>query len=438
MSSSTPRVSVIVPSAERIDLLEACLRSLVKNGPTSIPFEVIAIHHLDRAKIPASLAGLELDLRLVHSPVNLGLAGSGNRGRALARGELLVLLHDDAEIEPGWLEALVETADAHPEAGAVGSKVLFPDGRLQSAGMILWGDGVTSPPWVGAAPAATAFSELRAVDYCGTSSLLVRAATWDAMGGLEEECFPAYYVDVNLAMHVRRLEQSVLYEPRSVIRHHQGASGELRFRRFVTDRNREPFLTRWSRELEDHEPRIGDPGEAQEEAIARAVARANEMGRRACVNGAPAAPPEGNAALREWPVTLHERQNLERHLALLEDYTVHLTAVLGETATRAEAAQAALATLEQTSAREAQGSATREQALLGAHERITVLERKLAAELERSRERDSAGILERARLHAAAAASQAELQRITSLASWRLYTRLLPILKRLRAGGSKP
>src|SRR5262249_11859966 len=157
---------------------------------------------------------------------NLGLAGAGNRGRALAKGELLVLLHDDAEVEPGWLEALVEAADRHPEAGAIGGKVLFPDGRLQSAGMILWRDATTSPPWTkGTTPDPAAFDRPRAVDYCGTCSLLVRAAVWDAAGGLDERLFPVYFVDVDLAMAIRRMGRVVLYEPRSVIRHHQGASG---------------------------------------------------------------------------------------------------------------------------------------------------------------------------------------------------------------------
>ena len=80
----------------------------------------------------------------VASPANLGMAGAGNRGRSRARGEFLVTLHDDAEVEPGWLAALVQAADAHPEAGAIGSKILGFDGRLQAAGFIIWRNGRTS------------------------------------------------------------------------------------------------------------------------------------------------------------------------------------------------------------------------------------------------------------------------------------------------------
>ena len=124
-------------------------------------------------------------------------------------------LHDDAEIEPGWLEALVETADAHPEAGAIGGKAILPDGRLQHAGFILWRDSSSSPPWVGRAPAPTAFDRVRPVDFCGSSSLLVRATAWDTVGGLDERFYPAYYVDTDLCMALRQHRFIVLYQPAS-------------------------------------------------------------------------------------------------------------------------------------------------------------------------------------------------------------------------------
>ena len=269
-SPSAPRVSVIIPAAARPELLYACLRSLAMHGPRRIPFETLVVLNAPASAAEALLAATVTGVRIVSSPVNLGLAGAGNRGRALARGEYLVLLHDDAEVEPGWLEALVAAADAHSKAGAVGGKVLHPDGSLQNAGMILWQDATTAPPWIGPPPPPSAFDRPRAVDYCGTSSLLVRAATWDAVGGLDERFFPAYYVDVDLGMAIRRRGQVVWYEPRSVIRHHRGASGDLRFRLFVTNRNRQLFLDKWASALTEHEPRIENSPAAIERALARA------------------------------------------------------------------------------------------------------------------------------------------------------------------------
>lgn len=279
--AAVPRVSIIVPATSTRALLEACLRSLAVHGPARIPHEIIVI--LNESEEDEAICRAFPDIKFVVSPVNLGLAGAGNRARAHARGELLVLLHDDAEVEAGWLEALVDTADAHPEAGAVGSKILHPDGRLQNAGMILWREATTSPPWVGDPPGADAFAETRAVDYCGTSSLLVRVSAWDAVGGLDERFYPVYPVDVDLAMGLRQAGYVVLYQPRSVIRHHRGASSRSeRWRVFVSGRNKLLFLEKWASALEEQEP--GEPDSV--EAIGRALARAEAAADR-CRSQAP-------------------------------------------------------------------------------------------------------------------------------------------------------
>jgi len=287
--ATVPRVSILIPAASTSTFLRACLRSLATCVPASIAHEIIVV--LNEPEENGIVSGEFPDVTFVASPVNLGLAGAGNRARALARGELLVLLHDDAEVEAGWLEALVDAVDAHPEAGAIGSKVFYPDGRLQNAGMIVWRDGTTSAPWPTACePRADDFRETRAVDYCGSCSLLVRAAAWDAAGGLDERLYPAYPVDVDLAMALRHAGFSVLFEPRSVIRHHRGASiTNRRWLEFIWSRNRRLFLEKWTPALEAHEP--ADPESV--EAIRRALARAEATGERLAKAGGarPATPP---------------------------------------------------------------------------------------------------------------------------------------------------
>jgi len=365
----SPRVSVIVPAGGSAELLLACLGALARNGPAQIPFETIVVLN---APTPGTLARLETEVAgatLVASPVNLGLAGAGNRGRSLARGELLVLLHDDAEIEPGWLEALLAAAEERPDAGAIGGCVLHPDGRLQNAGMILWRDGRASDAWAGTAPAPSAFAARRAVDYCGTSSLLVRARSWDDVGGLDERFFPAYYVDVDLALALRQRGQTVLYEPGSRIRHRRAASSSPRFRRFVSTRNRALLLAKWGAALTDHEP--AEPGSAP--AVGRAIARAAAAGERlrgsfVPPSGAAVAPPPLDAALQE-------RRSLTLALELERAYASELESELDGGLTARPAHPTELAEL-----------------------------RARAAVLDQ---------IERSRL-------------------WRLYRRLLPLLRRLR------
>ncbi len=310
--SSSPRVSIIIPASSVSPLLFACLRSLERFAPRDIPYETIVVLNRssgeEAARVWAEVTGVEV----VWSPINLGLAGAGNRGRSLARGDLIVLLHDDAEIEAGWLEALVQTADSHPEAGAIGGKVLYPDGFLQDAGQILWRDASTSPPWIskipGEAPPPEAFDRLRAVDYCGTSSLLIKTSAWDAVGGLDERFYPVYYVDVNLGMALRREGWVVLYQPGSRIRHHRGASTSNVFRSWVSERNRRRFVEKWASELEAHEP-----PPLTDAAIRRAMAGAEAFaeacrGRSPVLSPAPLRRPPFDAAKQEQSVRKENRR----------------------------------------------------------------------------------------------------------------------------------
>jgi O-antigen biosynthesis protein len=255
------------------------LQSLARFGPATIPYETIVVLSEATPEAEARLRNKATGIQVVSSPINLGLVGAGNRGRALASGDLLILLHDDAEIEPGWMEALVETADAHPEAGAIGGKVLYPDGRLQLAGGILWRNAHGSPPWLGETPAPDAFGRVRAVDWCGSSSLLVRALIWDLIGGLDERFYPIYFVDIDLAMSIRKLGFVVIYQPNSRIRHHRSASSNPNFRDFLLYRNRRLLIKKWGAALENHEP-FENSLAAVERALARADVFADECCRR--------------------------------------------------------------------------------------------------------------------------------------------------------------
>ena len=144
-------------------MLYRCLRSLVRFGPGELPYETIVVLNEVDANTEAQFRATFPGWKLRVHPSIWGSPGAINRGRSLSRGEFLLLLHDDVEVLPGWMEALLETADLHPEAGAVGGMVLFPDGRLQGVGWILWRNGLTSPPWAGDAPEPSAFDRLQIV-----------------------------------------------------------------------------------------------------------------------------------------------------------------------------------------------------------------------------------------------------------------------------------
>ena len=379
--SDAPRVSIVIPSAAKPELLSACLRSLSRHLPASIPTETIVV--LDGAP-PGSVervAAAAPGVRVVSSSVRLGLARAGNRGRREARGEFLALLHDDSEIEAGWLEALVAAADAHPEAGAFGGLVLFPDGTPQTAGVVLFRDGAAVPPWAGDPPPAETFTGARPADFCGSNALLVRAGAWDAVGGLDERFFPAYFVDADLAMSLRRAGWSILFEPRARNRHRRGASSRRDFQEWISGRNRALFVEKWAKELEDYEPWDS----RSTASIERALERAQHIAARISLAGGGR---RADHPLKgEWGKADVERRALEQDLALQREWAKELATRLDASGDHGEDLR---------------------KAFEDAVTRIAAAER-LARE------------------------ASARLQTLEELFWWRLYVKALPVLRPLRA-----
>ncbi len=255
-TAAEPRVSIVVVVSTAETPVRRCLESLAGAGST-VSFETVVVLN---GLPPAAASSLRHDLagpQFVESPVNLGFAGAVNLGRATASGEFIVSLHDDAEAQPGWLDALVEAADGSPGAGAVGSLVLGTDRRVQAAGFEVLPDGSTRPPWDGEPPPADTFTERRAVDQSPACSLLVRASTWDRMGGADERFFPLYYVDVDLCVAIRARGERVILEPRSVVLHHRGASTDRDFAAFLVRRNKALMLEKWGDLIRSHVPGSG-------------------------------------------------------------------------------------------------------------------------------------------------------------------------------------
>lgn len=324
-TSAAPRVSILIVAARQPQLLARCLESLARCG-SEIPFETVVVLNDALPEVEALVHERVAGLTVTASSVPLGLAGGANRGRAAARGELLVLLHDDTEVEPGWLDALVAVADAHPEAGAVGSRTLDLDGGPQSMGSVLWSDGTVWTLGCGPAALVPLSETTTAVDYSGSSTLLVRTATWDALGGADERFYPAFYVDVDLCLGIWVGGQAVLCTPASRVRHHKSASTEARFREFLLRRNRERLREKWREKLVAFEPPASDSAEA----VRRAVDRAQQRWRQACeVAAASPVPPSAVSSVPPFAPISQEYRVLEIALGLQQAWAGELSDRLG-------------------------------------------------------------------------------------------------------------
>jgi GT2 family glycosyltransferase len=137
--SEEPRVSIIIPIFNQLPFTLRCLASLGQQR-SALPCEVVVLDDASTDETVAELLGVE-GLQLVQSSGNQGFIRSCNRGASQARGEYLVFLNNDTQVQPGWLDALIGTFEQRPDAGLVGSRLIYPDGRQQEAGAILSADG---------------------------------------------------------------------------------------------------------------------------------------------------------------------------------------------------------------------------------------------------------------------------------------------------------
>ena len=180
-----------------------------------------------------------------------GFGGAINYAAGRARGRYLVLLNDDCVAQPGWLDALVETAQRRARCAIVGSTNLNPDGTLQEAGSVVWSDGSTSCIGEGQADDQMRFE--RRADYVSGGSMLVDKDVWVELGGFDDAYYPAYYEDVDLCLRAAAAGWEVWYQPLAAVSHSRSASTSALFRHFLFQRARETFVNRWSQFLETRE-----------------------------------------------------------------------------------------------------------------------------------------------------------------------------------------
>lgn len=226
-----PRVSVIVPTRNRVDLLRTCLEGLERTDYPDL--EVIIVDN--DSDDPETLSYLEaLDParhRVLRHSGPFNFSTINNRAASLATGEMLCLLNNDIEvIEPGWLKLMVRQA-LRPEVGAVGAQLLYPDGRIQHAGVVLGICGGAAHAHRLLRPEQQGYFRRHAlpqfVSAVTAACLVVRRASFDAVGGLDEVNFAVAFNDVDLCMRLNARGWQSLYEPRARLIHHESVSRGL-------------------------------------------------------------------------------------------------------------------------------------------------------------------------------------------------------------------
>ncbi|MGH3513919.1 MAG: glycosyltransferase, partial [Pseudonocardiaceae bacterium] len=254
-TSTSPLLSIVVPVHGKWDYTRACLASIAAHRP-AVPFEVLVVDDASPDRT-AELVAASPGVRLVRTERNVGFIGACNLGANHARGSYLLFLNNDTEVQPGALDALVDAADSDDRIGLVGAMLVYPDGRLQESGGIIWADGSGWNYGRDRDAHAPQFQVRRDVDYCSGAAVLVRQELFEAVGGFDQRYAPAYYEDTDLAFAIRATGHRTIVEPRAVVMHHEGVShgtdltgGVKRFQEV----NRAQFVDKWASSLAEHLP----------------------------------------------------------------------------------------------------------------------------------------------------------------------------------------
>ena len=222
-SHAVPVVTVVVVAWNRAELLFGCLRAVRQS---SVPLEVVIVDNASTDETAQLLRQID-GVRVLTNPDNRGFTGAANQGAAAATGEFLLLLNSDAELFPDCLDRLVATLHREPSVGAVGAKLIWPDGRLQEAGSVIWSDGSCVGYGRGENPADDLFNFRRDVDFCSAAVLLTRTDLFRELRGLEERYAPGYYEDADYCARIWESGRRVVFEPSALAIHVESASSNM-------------------------------------------------------------------------------------------------------------------------------------------------------------------------------------------------------------------
>jgi len=222
-----PLVSIVIPTRDRVELLRACVSSILQRS-TWKRIEILVVDN--RSSDPVTLEylrSLPAPHRILAYPGEFNWSAINNFAAREARGDHLLFLNNDVEVvAPDWIEAMLEHAQ-RPEVGAVGAKLLYPDGTVQHAGVVLGIGGFADHAFrhlSGEAPGYLGLASLvRDVSAVTGACMMVRREVFESLGGVDERLRVAFN-DVDFCLRLGERCLAVVYTPHALLTHHESAS----------------------------------------------------------------------------------------------------------------------------------------------------------------------------------------------------------------------
>ncbi|MGM9669161.1 MAG: glycosyltransferase [Faecousia sp.] len=268
-TSTHPLVSIVIPVYNQFHYTYACLKSIAEHSG-DMAYEVLIANDCS-TDLTTQLEEIVGGVKVITNEKNLRFLLNCNHAAREAKGQYILFLNNDTQVQEDWLRPLVELIESDPAVGMVGSKLIYPDGRLQEAGGILWKDGSAWNYGHLQDPSMPEFNYVKEADYISGASIMIRTRLWKQLGGFDETFAPAYCEDSDLAFQVRAAGYKVLYQPRSVVVHFEGvsngtdtSSGQKAYQVI----NSQKFYEKWKDVLErEHNPNAVNPFLARDRSL---------------------------------------------------------------------------------------------------------------------------------------------------------------------------
>ncbi|HCI73365.1 MAG TPA: hypothetical protein DHV42_02355 [Lachnospiraceae bacterium] len=260
-----PLVSIIIPNREGREMLERCIDA-IRAHTKGWKYEVIVVENNSSSK---EILDLYRKLRAEGVRVVRWKAGSGepafnfsainNYGVRLAEGGYLVFMNNDVRVSEGWLEEMLGVC-ARPDVGAVGAKLIFPDGRIQSAGIVVGIGGIAGSLFTGMDGAFSGYlhkaSLMQDLSAVTAALMMVKRSAFEMVGGFDEALAVAFN-DVDLCLKLRQAGFLNVYDPFARAVHDESASRGDEYTKENAERYRQEAALMKDRWREYYEK--GDP-----------------------------------------------------------------------------------------------------------------------------------------------------------------------------------
>lgn len=245
-----PRCSIIIPLFNRADLTRGCLETLIEHTPSDL-YEVVLVDNGSTDGTGELLTQLDGELVIIRNEKNLGFAAACNQGAEAASTGLLLFLNNDTRLLPGWLEPLLAASVDFPEVGAVGAKLLYPNGTIQHAGIVLIYNSFLgifggSNHLAGESSDLPVANEAQYYQAVTGAVMLVRREAFDQVSGFDTGYWNGNE-DVDICLKLGKQGWKILYQPASTVIHLESQSGDERIIKF--DENNELLKRRWLQEV---------------------------------------------------------------------------------------------------------------------------------------------------------------------------------------------